>query len=265
MAGVREVLAIALPVVVGLALIAIANVVMRHGREHRHTLFFAALYFLSGLKSLSEGLAITADAWNAEAALFPSKLFWDLLGIFCALGMMPLLLLFVLSFPRPVEWMTDHPRRSVLAFGPSAVVAATLVLFLAGLLAPGPYLAAVSIFNVLFFAVSVAAIFLLLRTWTRSPDPVERSQATYVLLGFIPAFVTGWAVSAIQLASGSVVDPETGRRAIADILHFVSPVVELVACGLVGFAILKYNLLGINPRFRLGVKAAAGKRYISLK
>ena len=255
--------AVVLPVLVGLALIGIANVVVRSGRDHRHNLFFAGLYMLSGLKSVSEGLAVAADDFNASAAWFPPSTFWEVLGVFCALGMLPLLLLFVSSFPRPVAWMQRSPRLAVLAFLPSALVALLLLLFVAGILGPDLYVGAAQGFNVFFFAVTLVAVVLLLRTRSRSPDPIERTQATYVLLGFIPAFLTGWAVSAIQLGSGSLVDPDVGRRVIADILHFVSPVFELLACSLVGFAILKYNLLGINPRFRLGVKSVlAGAMFV---
>lgn len=257
--------AVGLPVLVGLALIGIANVVVRSGRDHRHNLFFAGLYMLSGLKSLSEGLAVAADDFNASAAWFPPSAFWAVLGVFCALGMMPLLLLFVSSFPRPVAWMQRSPRLAVVAFVPSALVAVLLVLFVAGVMGPDLYVGAAQGFNVFFFAVTLIAIVLLLRTRNRSPDPIERTQAMYVLLGFLPAFITGWAVSAIQIGQGSFIDPDLGRRVIADILHFVSPVFELVACSLVGFAILKYNILGINPRFRLGVKSVlAGAMFIAL-
>ncbi|MFA5945050.1 MAG: hypothetical protein WC876_11370 [Candidatus Thermoplasmatota archaeon] len=265
MADPESLLAVLLPVIVGLALIAIANVVVRSGRDHRHNLFFAGLYFLSGLKSMSEGLAVAADDFHASAAWFPPRAFWDLLGIFCALGMMPLLLLFVSSFPRPVAWMQRAPRRAVLAFLPSAVVALLLVLFVTGGVPSGLYVGAAQAFNVFFFAVTVIAIVLLLRTRSRSPDAIERNQATYVLLGFLPAFITGWAVSAIQLGSGILIDAAVGEQVIADILHFVSPLLELVACSLVGFAILKYNILGINPKFRLGVKSMlAGMMFITL-
>src|SRR5688572_16489488 len=105
MADAETLLSVFLPVLVGLALIGIANLVIRNGLDHRHNLFFAGLYMLSGLKSLSEGLAVQANEFNAAAPWFPRSDFWDLLGIFCALGMMPLLLLFVSSFPRPTGWM----------------------------------------------------------------------------------------------------------------------------------------------------------------
>ncbi|MHB1262695.1 MAG: hypothetical protein ACYC2H_13390 [Thermoplasmatota archaeon] len=265
MAGMETLPAVLLPVIVGLALIGIANVVVRNGRDHRHNLFFAGLYFLSGLKSMSEGLAVMADQFNEQAAWFPPKAFWDLLGTFCALGMMPLLLLFVSSFPRPMVWMATKPRLMSVAFFPSALVVLLLFLAIFGLIPPELYFGAANAFNIPFFAVTVFAIILLLRTRSRSPDAIERTQATYVLLGFLPAFVTGWAVSAIQLGEGIFIDPTASRALIDAILHYISPILELVACSLVGFAILKYNILGINPRFRLGVKSVlAGAMFLTL-
>jgi hypothetical protein len=253
---VAAVLPIVLPVLVGLALIGIANLVVRHGKEHRHNLFFATLYFLSGMKSVSEGVGVAADGFHASAPLFPPRLFWDLLGSFCALGMLPLLALFVSSFPRPMAWMVHHPRRGVVFLLPSVLVLAAYLLVLGGQADPAILNGIEQMFNVLLTATTVTAIVLLLRTRARSPDPVERTQSVYVLLGFLPAFVTGWVISGLQWgeASGSV-SPGAADPIIAAILAYVSPLLELGACCLVAFAILKYNILGINPRFRLGVKS----------
>lgn len=255
-----------LPVAVGLALVGLAWVVVRSGRAHRHNVFFAALYMLSGLKSMSEGLAGTADGFHASASLFPPKLFWDLLGTFCALGMLPLLFLFVSSFPHPARWMQRSPRALAAAFVPSAAVAALLVLYFAGRVPAETYLGAAQGFNILFFAVTVSAVLLLLRTRARSPDPVERTQALYVLIGFVPGFVMGWLVSGLQLGESlGAVAPGAADRVVALVLTVLSPVAELLAASLVAFAILRYNILGISPRFRLGVKSVvAGLLFVGL-
>lgn len=265
MADAETLLSVLLPVVVGLALIGIANLVVRSGLDQRHNLFFAGLYMLSGLKSISEGLAFQATEFNASAAWFPPKPFWDLLGSFCALGLMPLLFLFVSSFPRPMGWLLHRPRLAVFAFVPSLIVVALLFLTVLGLVHPQVFVGAANAFNIPFFAVTVFAIVRLVRTRAQSPDPIERTQSVYVLVGFLPAFVTGWGITALQIGAGLVIAPETASALISAILHFISPVLELVACSLVGFAILKYNILGINPRFRLGVKSVlAGAMFIVL-
>jgi hypothetical protein len=255
-----------LPVLVGLALVGLAAVVLRSGRSHRHNAFFAALYLLSGLKSVSEGLAVMADDFHAEAPLFPPRLFWDLLGTFCALGMLPLLFLFVSSFPHPARWLQRSPRLAPLAFLPSALVAAALLGAVVGLVSAGTFAGAAQGFNILFFAVTLSAVLLLLRTRSRSPDPVERTQALYVFLGFVPGFTMGWVISGLQLGEAlGLVAPGQGQQAVGLILHILSPVAELLAASLVAFAILRYNILGISPRFRLGVKSVvAGLMFVAL-
>jgi hypothetical protein len=232
----------------------IASAVVRHGHGHRHNLFFAGLYFLSGLKSLGDGLGI-AD-FHERAALFPPDLFWQLLGVFCALAMMPLLLLFTFSFPRPMEWVARHPGRTGLLFVPSTIVGVAVFAFALGLIGPAGFAWWASAFNVLFIAVTILVIVLLLRTRARSPDGVERSQALYVLIGFLPGFATGWVISLLQLgSSAAVLDAAQAASTVSLIVHFVSPLLELLACSVVAFAILKYNLLGVDPKFRLGIKS----------
>lgn len=257
MAADGELLAVVLPVLVGLALIAIASLVVRHGQGHRHNMFFAALYFLSGLKSVSEGLRLRADAWHDKAALFPEGAFWSLLASFCALAMLPLLFLFVSHFPHPLAWTARRPRSAALAFVPSLLMAALLVAYVVGSATRDAFASGVQAFNFVFFVVTVAAILLLLRTRSTSRDPVERQQSLYVLLGFLPGFVAGWTVSGLQfLAASGSVNGAQAQGLIDNIIQFVSPVFELLAASLVGFAILKYNILGVDPRFRLGVKSA---------
>jgi hypothetical protein len=121
-------------------------------------------------------------------------------------------------------------------------------------------------FNILFFAVTLSAVLLLLRTRARSPDPVERTQALYVFLGFVPGFTMGWVISGLQLGESlGLVAAGQGQQAVDLILHILSPVAELLAASLVAFAILRYNILGISPRFRLGVKSVvAGLIFVGL-
>lgn len=259
-------LEVLLPVLVGLALVGLAALVFRSGRQHRHNVAFAALYLLSGVKSLSEGLAVDADDWHAQASLFPPAAVWVLLGTFCILGIMPLLFLFVSLFPHPARWVQRRPRLGLLAFAPSVAVALLLAGALARTVPVQAYYDAAQAFNALLFAVTAAAVFLLLRTRARSPDPIERTQALYVLVGFVPSFSMGWIISGIQWgqAAGAV---RTGQAAsvIDVVLHYLSPVAELLAASLVAFAILRYNILGISPRFRLGVKSVvAGLMFVGL-
>lgn len=256
MPSATDITAIALPVVVGFALIGLAILVIRNGGGHRHNVFFATLYILSGIKSFSEGVDQVADSFNAQAPLFPPEFFWTLMAGFCALGMLPLLFLFSASFPRPVKWMTQRPKLALLAAVPSAGMAALLT---GALLDPNVaplFLDAVPIFNLLGVVLSVVVLVLLVRTRRSSTDHVERTQALYVAFGFLPGFLAGWSITAIQfLHDGGWVASVDAEEATLNIIHFLSPLGELFAAGLVGFAILKYNILGIKPGFRVGVKS----------
>ena len=262
MAG-AEILAVLLPVIVGLALITLATVVVRHGGGHRHNKLFAALYFLSGIKSLSEGITPMADSFNASASLFPDAAAWSLAGAVCALMMTPLLLIFVSSFPRPTEWIVKHPKRGVLAFVPSIIIA--LLLFTSPQASFERFAAAIG-FSVFSTFVTAAALVLLVKARAGSPDPVERKQAGYVIVGFLPSFIATWVITTLYiLVVYGAVDTATAQWLLDSVVGILSPVFELVAASLVGFAILKYQLLGVNPRFRLGVKSAlAGGMFIAL-
>lgn len=255
MAEPGDILAVALPTLVGVVLVALAALVIRHGSGHRYNLFFAALYTLSGLNSIAQGVDQVADAFNATSPLFPPALFWGILGAFCSFGMLPLLFLFVASFPQPTRWMARAPALGLLALVPSAAVAASFVAASRDEAAAGLFFLLADLFNILGIAVSVAALVLFRRTRQGSPDPVERKQAGYLTIGFLPAFLTGWLVSAIQFGSGIVVAGNQARAAVDVVVHFLSPPAELFAAGAVAFAILKYNILGVKPGFRLGVKS----------
>lgn len=256
MAQPADIVAVSLPILVGVSLIALAVVVIRNGGDHRHNLFFAALYSLSGIKSFSEGIDQVADGFNATSPLFPPTLFWQLLASFAALAMLPLLCLFVASFPRPVGWMTRRPALGALAFLPSLILGAILVAAVRDPKWIGLFQDAVPVFNLLSVGLTVTALVLILRTRRGSPDPVERTQALYVVVGFLPAFVAGWGITALQfLGDAGQVDPATVSQTTDAVIHYLSPLVELLAAGAVGFAILKYNILGIKPGFRLGVKS----------
>src|SRR2546422_535834 len=100
-----DALGIALPLVTGIGLIAIAVVVLRASRDHSHNWFFSLLYGLSGAKSVCEGLFAYADAFHARSALFPDRTALIRADVVAATFMVPLLLMLVLSFPRPMKWV----------------------------------------------------------------------------------------------------------------------------------------------------------------
>lgn len=249
------VMSVALPCLVGVALVGIAILVLRNGAVHRHNLVFGAYYLLSGLKSFSEGVDGVAQGFHANAPLFPPEGFWTLLAAFCALAMLPTLLLFLASFPRPLEALQRRPALGAVVFLPSALVAVLLVGGLLGVASAQAQATASGAFNVYGTLLTVLVLVHVLRA-THSPERIERTQARYVALGFFPAFLMGWIITLLQIAPGyGLVDAATASVWVQDLIHFVSPLLELLSAGAVAFAILRYNILGVSPRFRIGVKS----------
>jgi hypothetical protein len=259
-----EALAVALPLVVGAALIALATLVLRKGGKHLHGRLFGALYLLSGIKSVGDGLTaaysradgtlgFVADQMHASAPFFPDSLAWLRISNVCGLAMLPILFLFCSSFPAPAPWLRRSPWMAAIAFLPSAIVG--VVVFTSH---DDATLASVTLgFNVLASGLTALALAFLLRVRARSPDYIERQQASYVALGFLPSFAATWGITALIVGLSQGLLPfAPSMQAINVILRFVSPVLELVSAGCVGFAILKFNILGVDPKFRVGVKSA---------
>lgn len=252
----QEVLGFLLPELIGVALIALAVLVARTGWPQRPNRIFAALYFLSGTKSLADGLVSTidgqlvADSFHAAAPLFPPAAVWQEVQLFCGLFMAPLLLLFVASFPKLARILERHPVLFWLAFVPSFVLA------IGAIVVPDRY-ALIPYFVGFEVAVSAVTIFALVH-WARvrgqAQDARERTQATYLMAGFLPAFVITWALTADDVAAVTTGAFLAGPRFHEILIHYVSPVLELAAAALVAYAILKYRFLNIELQVKGGVK-----------
>lgn len=259
----NEILAVVLPLLVGLALISLAVVVLRRGGGHAHSRLFGALFLLSGSKSIGDGLTASftrsdgtlgyvANELNATSPLFPDALAWHYTTQVCALAMLPLLFLFCATFPQPRPWIRRRPYLGVLAFLPSLIVG-NIVFGAPDSPAVGPIVLG---FNIVATLLTATALVWILRTRNRSKDHIERQQASYVALGFLPSFVATWVITGAFLATeAGAVSVGAVEGLVFFILRFASPLFELLAAGLVAFAILKYNILGVNPKFRVGVKS----------
>ncbi len=240
-------LAFVLPLVVGVGLVVLAAFVVRHGRAQRHNLLFAGLYLVSGVKSLSEGLFQVADQFHVTAPLFPDGIAWFHVSQACAFLYTPLLLWFIFSFPRPAGWMARRPWLGLLFVWPSIVVAGFLWFPPSGPLRD----LATQAFNVFGTGATVLAVVRLALLRARSQEKSERSQAGIMLLGFLPAFVFGWVLTIL-------LDFQQTATVVAwelRILLYFSPALEIVAACVVAYAILKYALLGVELKAKVGVKS----------
>lgn len=269
--------ALALPVLVGLGLIGIAALVARTGWQHRHNRIFATLYLLSGINSIGQGVlaqasapdgtpifrpdgvpAALADTFHATASYFPAQEVWLVLNLACVLLMLPLLFLFVLNFPRPLPWVARRPRLQGLAFSVTAVFGLLFGAILARLPLGGSFLSALidlqaplHAFNLLATAVTLAATFLLWRTHALSPSAIERRQAGYLIVGFLPAFAATGAITLLGFLFG-----DGAAVYQVPVIYYISPPLELAAAAVTAFAILKYRLLDFELQVKGGMRYA---------
>lgn len=263
-----ELIALVLPLATGVGLVALASLVAKTGWMHPHNRLFSALYLLSGLKSMADGLTATvterdgahywADQFHASAPLFPNAHRWQQFTALAAFWMLPLLALLVSRFPKPAGWTQRWPRLQWLAFVPA--VGFTVALFARPAWffegdQPGSF--ALSFLAVL---VTLAAVYLLLRARQAAANSVERKQATYLLIGFVPSFAATWLITGLvflivrALHAGDLATVQALVRVYDPLSHYASPLLELAAAGFVAYAILKYRLLAVELKVKGGVK-----------
>jgi hypothetical protein len=109
---------------------------------------------------------------------------------------------------------------------------------------------AVNAFNLVGTAATVFVVVRLLLVRLRGTEPAERKQAGIMLVGFLPAFVMGWAISLLQLAEG-----DRPGSLTQSLLLFYSPILELAAAAIVAYAILRYRFLGVDQTARLSLRS----------
>lgn len=251
MATLAEILEVGLPLTIGLALISLAVFIFQTARDRVYNVVFSALYGLSGIKSISEGIIPVANTLRTDAPLFPSAQAWNNVAAFCAFYMVPLIVLFILLFPKTWMPLRRNPVLGSLLFVPS--IAFTYLIFVDSLtLDP---ISVLLVFSIVASLATALALVVLWRNRLTTRSKVDRSRAGYLLAGFMPAFAATWVLS-VMLSIGYW----GGVRGVAEpvrfIVAYVSPVLELAAAALVGYAIVKYQLLGIELQVKIGLKYA---------
>jgi len=235
---------------VGVALAALAVLVLRAGAERLHHRLFAALYLLSGVKSVAEGLGPVADSLHAASPLFPPAAAWRIGAAACALLMAPTLVAFVLEFPQPAAWIVRRPALRSLLYAPSLVVGGLLALWLTGALALGARSAFLvqEAFNALTLAATAFAAWTLWRSRRRAPDRLDRRQAGLLLVGFAPSFLATW----LQVPLAAWASPTSVR--LGGAIALAAPAFELAAGLVVAYAVLRYRLIGLELQVKGGAK-----------
>ena len=121
----------------------------------------------AGLLMLGLAILVGVAVWAGSAGPVGARLADAMRLFFGALAVfLPLLFLFVSSFPHPAAWMQRSPRLGGLAFLPSLLLALLLSGFLVGAVPFDVLFLAMQAFNGLLFAVTVAAVSSI-RVWRR--------------------------------------------------------------------------------------------------
>ncbi len=226
-----------LPLMTGTFLIGLAAFVFVAGHLRIPNVLFSAFFFTSGLKSLAEGVLPLSPELHAQTPTFPGPLSWFYFGFTCAILLVPLLILFVLVFPKA------HPAL-VARRGLAAVIFLPAVPFLWVLhTAPLKDLADLAtIFNAFSFAATALAVGLMMRTYRAATDPIVRTRAAYVLGGLAPYLLGTLLVALLEYLR---------HPWQTFVLQWVTPTLEIAVACIAAYAILKYQLVKIE----LGVKA----------
>ncbi|MEA3202733.1 MAG: hypothetical protein QOI63_399, partial [Thermoplasmata archaeon] len=199
-----------------------------------------------------------ADLFHNSSPYFPDQSVWLPFSLACGLLMLPLLFLFIVNFPRPLPWTVRHPRLQWAAFSATVVFGAIFATAFLPLQRGGSLLevllalqAPLQAYNLLATAVILAATFVLWRTQHQPGSPIERRQASYLLVGFMPAFAATGAITLMGYVFG-----DAAFRYQQPLIYYVDPPLELVAAAVTAFAILKYRLLDFELKVKGGVRYA---------
>lgn len=225
-----------MPMAAGLILLGLAILVLTRGQPVVYNRVFFLLYATSALKSFAEGGLFLTDDPSLDAVFAPIN---SLAGYF----LITLFLWFVFVFPRPVfHWLKDGKRGAVfLLLGLPFVLNYLLGLF------PPSFLSVY--FNVY---VSVAALLalgvLVYHAWETDSDE-ERNRirllsASFFLLVFSTIVTAGLLVLANSAPTTHEALYYLGWNYVFALI--VAPALELLGSMILMYAILRYQLLGIE-------------------
>lgn len=228
-----------MPFLVALMLFAMAYLVVAKGQPAIYNQVFLFFYATSGVKSLSEAFAALLVGSSAAVTL-------ETVNRVAAYLLVALFLWFVLVFPRPVVgWLRDG-RRGAVVLG---LAVPFLVLDFAGLVDLGRQ---VNLFNT--FAVAVAVLSLGLLYWhSRETDSLEeRLRIRWLAFTFLLLVASAIVLTALNLVYSAAAQAGDAERAQAlATLSAVTglvvvPALEIVGAVILLYAILRYQLLGIE-------------------
>jgi hypothetical protein len=239
-----------MPLLVSVLLFSLAYLVVSKGQPAIYNLVFFLFYTASGSKSLMEALAVLT--LGANPALHNA---FVVLASIASFILAPLFLWFVLVFPRPViAWLNEGWRGALTLL----LAVPFLINLVAGFLSPA---ATINAFNVYVSILAISCLGLLVyHAWDIDSDE-ERRRIRMLMISFFILVVSTLILSGFNLAqtaavqSGNQEGADGWLRAAAVFGLIISPFLELGAAMLLMYAILRYQLMGIEG---LVMKATRG-------
>lgn len=231
-----------MPLVVSLTLFALAAFVLRAGQPTIYNRVFFALYATSALKSLTESLAVLGRGQApsllevAAAKLYPLT----------AYLLIPLFLWFVLVFPRPVHaWLAQGGRGALTLLLAVPFVLNDVFHLL-------PWIRSVNAFNAYASMAGLLALGLLVYHAWETDGAEERLRirllaATFSLVVFstiVVTLLTQAATRALRRGDEAAFDLLFPRVEAFSLV--VTPLLELVGATILMYAILRYQVLGVE-------------------
>ena len=230
----------AMPLIVSAILYTLAYVVLSKGQPAVYNLVFFLFYLVSATKSLTEGFVILlpgADSMLDRGALALNAWSAYLLG--------PLFLWFVLVFPRPaVPWLQEGRRGGIVLLLAVPFMAADLF----GLWTRET---ATSIFDIYVSGLALACLGLLVYHAWEIDSSEERQRIRILAISFFILVFSSIVITTLEVIATSLArnnDPAALDYANAQAFFglLILPVLEIIGAVLLLYAILRYQLMGID-------------------
>ena len=231
-------LAVAMPIMVAFLLVSLSLLVIVRGQPNIYNRVFFAFYMLSATKSVTDGLYRFFRDTPGSVGLDVAVLVNQIAGYL----FLTMFFWFVLVFPRPVwGWLKSGGKGMFL-----------LLLAVPFLLNGVLYVLPTILFNVYAAVMGLVALGLLVyHAWeTDSAEERHRIQllsATFFILVFSTIAVTGIQILGQgAFANGDRVAGWYYTRMAEDFGLVIAPILEVVGCFVLMYAILRYQLMGVD-------------------
>ncbi len=230
-----------MPFLVSLVLFSLSYLVVAKGQPNIYNLVFFLLYVASGLKSLTEAIAVL----TVSAAPLAHSIAIQA-NAAAAFVQVPLFLWFVLVFPRPIHpWLREGKRGALVLL----LAVPFLIASLSGLIT---YESLVNIFNVYVTIFALLGLGILVYHGWETDSNEERQRIRLLSITFLLLVISSIILAVLNILASLYADVGNAEQALtflqsAGLFGLVAaPLLEILGAAILVFSILKFQLLGID-------------------